>query len=88
MTHENALNGPVQTDQKGLPGAAVGIMRMRISELACEKKGWTMKQLADMMGVEHQTVMYWNQGRSFPRLPMLIRLCRLVGCTLDDIIDA
>jgi transcriptional regulator with XRE-family HTH domain len=75
-----------ENPENALKGA--GGMRMRITELACRQKGWTMKKLADAMGVEHQTVMYWNQGRAFPRLPMLIRLCRLLGCKLDDMIEA
>lgn len=62
-------------------------IRIRIAETVCQNNGWTMRQLAERVGVDHQTVMYWNQGRAFPRLPMLLRLCRLAGCTLDEIIE-
>ena len=62
-------------------------MRMRIAEVAYRKKGWTMKQVSEHLKVDHQTVMYWNQGRSLPRLPVLVRLCRLLGCGLDEMIE-
>jgi len=63
------------------------LLRLRVSELTAQKLGWTMKQLAEFLGVEHQTVMYWNQGRSYPRLPMMLKLCHLFNCELHDLID-
>jgi transcriptional regulator with XRE-family HTH domain len=62
-------------------------MRLRIAELARQKKGWNMRKVAERMDVEHQTIMYWNQGRSFPRLPVLMRLCRLLECSVEDLVN-
>jgi transcriptional regulator with XRE-family HTH domain len=62
-------------------------MRLRIAELARLKKGWNMKKVAEKMDVEHQTILYWNQGRSYPRLPVLLRLCRLLECSIDDLLN-
>lgn len=64
------------------------LLRLRIAEISSEKRGWTMKQLADRLMVDHQTVLYWNQGRSFPRLPMMVKLCHVLGCNLDELVQA
>ena len=61
-------------------------MRIRVAELAMQQRGWTMRILSEKLDVDHQTVMYWNQGRAVPRLPMLLRLARLLGCTLDELV--
>ncbi len=63
------------------------LLRLRISELSQHLRGWTMKELSEHLMVDHQTVMYWNQGRSYPRLPMMIKVCHLLGCNLDELID-
>lgn len=61
-------------------------MRLRVGELARKNRGWSMRKLAERLDVDHQTIMYWNQGRSYPRLPILIQLCRLLGCTVEDLL--
>jgi len=61
-------------------------MRLRIAEIARRNKGWTMTKLAEKMDLNHQTVLYWNQGRAFPRLPTLLRLLRLLECRLEDLL--
>jgi DNA-binding XRE family transcriptional regulator len=62
-------------------------MRLRIAELARQKKGWNMRRVAENMEVDHQTILYWNQGRTYPRLPVLIRLCRLLECSVEDLLN-
>ena len=59
---------------------------LRVAELALAHRGWTMRLLAEHLEVDHQTVMYWNQGRAFPSLPMLLTICRTLGCTLDELV--
>lgn len=61
-------------------------MRLKIAEMAQRNKGWSMRKLADRLDLDHQTVMYWNQGRTYPRLPTLVKLCRLLECTLEDLL--
>ncbi len=61
-------------------------LRLRVAELALAHRGWTMRKVAERLGVDHQTVMYWNQGRTFPRLPMMLTLCRVLGCKLDELV--
>ena len=62
-------------------------LRLRVAELALAHRGWNMRLLSEQLDVDHQTVMYWNQGRAFPRLPMLLTLCRMLGCTLDELVE-
>lgn len=62
------------------------MMRLLISEVAYRKKGWNMRKVADRLAVDHQTVMYWNQGRSYPRFSTLVRLCRLLECTFEELL--
>ena len=45
-----------------------------------------MKRLAVELDIEYQTVLYWNQGRSFPRLKTLYRLCQVLDCTLEELV--
>ncbi|MFN8615225.1 MAG: helix-turn-helix transcriptional regulator [Vampirovibrionales bacterium] len=61
-------------------------LRLRVAELAMARQGWTMRMVSERLDVDHQTVMYWNQGRAFPRLPMMLRLCALLGCKLDELV--
>ncbi len=68
-------------------GRAIMLLRLRISELTGQKLGWTMKQLSEFLDVEHQTVMYWNQGRAYPRLPTMMKLCKVLNCDLTDLIE-
>jgi DNA-binding XRE family transcriptional regulator len=63
------------------------MVRIKVHE-AARSKGWTMRQVADHLGVDHQTVLYWNQGRALPRLPMFVKLSRLFDCQLDHLVDA
>jgi DNA-binding Xre family transcriptional regulator len=63
------------------------MVRLLISEVAYRKKGWNMRKLADRLAVDHQTVMYWNQGRAYPRFPTLVRLCRLLECTFEELLE-
>ncbi|MDH4380065.1 MAG: helix-turn-helix domain-containing protein [Vampirovibrionales bacterium] len=62
-------------------------LRLRVAELAMAHRGWTMRLLSEHLDVDHQTVMYWNQGRAFPRLPMMLTICHALGCTLDELVD-
>ncbi|MEB3245538.1 MAG: helix-turn-helix transcriptional regulator [Vampirovibrionales bacterium] len=61
------------------------LMRLRVAEAAAHYRRWTMKELAEALDVDHQTVMYWNQGRAYPRVPMLVRLAGLIGCSVADL---
>lgn len=78
------MGGPVRNE--GIMGEYTRGMRLRIAELAMDT-GWRMKDLAELLEVDYQTVLYWNQGRALPRLPTFIELCRLLGCSFQDMIE-
>lgn len=61
-------------------------MRLRIAEVARVNKGWNMRRLAEQMEVDHQTILYWNQGRTQPRLRSLMLLCRILGCMVEELV--
>ncbi len=63
------------------------LLRLKVSEISLKNRGWTMRELSERLMVDHQTVMYWNQGRTYPRLPMMLKVCHMLGCKLDDLVD-
>ncbi len=62
------------------------MVRLRIQEFA-SKRHMSMRKLADKLSLDYQTVLYWNKGRSFPRLTLLIRVARILCCRIDDLIE-
>jgi transcriptional regulator with XRE-family HTH domain len=63
-------------------------MKLNIAHYAALRRGLNMRQIADALGIEHQTVMYWNQGRAHPRLPMVLRLLYELRCTFEELVGA
>jgi transcriptional regulator with XRE-family HTH domain len=63
------------------------MVRIKVHESA-KAKGLSMREVATQLGVDHQTVLYWNQGRALPRLPMFLRLSVLLDCKLDTLLEA
>lgn len=43
------------------------------------------KQAADALGVNVATLVKWEANRTSPTGTQLARMCKLYGCTLDDI---
>jgi DNA-binding Xre family transcriptional regulator len=78
-------NEPLTKEELFQAKEAPKLMRLRIAEMAARIR-WNMKQLAEALNVDHQTVLYWNQGRAYPRLPMLLVLTRLIGCSINDLL--
>lgn len=50
------------------------------------QKGLTQQELADLVGVKRSTVAMWEKKKSFPRADKLIRLAKIYGCTVDDLL--
>lgn len=53
---------------------------------ARRKVGLTQKEVADSLGVRQAAVCFWESGRTVPRLPMLLRLAELYGCSVDELL--
>lgn len=64
----------------------LAMLRLKVDEFS-RSQGWNMRELAELLKVDHQTVLYWNQGRAYPRLPMMVRLSQVFNCSLHDLLD-
>lgn len=62
-------------------------VRLEIARLASDKKKWSMAKLASKINLDHQTVMYWNQGRSCPSLKTITKVCMVLGVTFGELMD-
>jgi len=51
------------------------------------REGKTMTELAHSLYVTPQTVFYWNQGRAFPRLEMLVNILDKLNCRFEDLVE-
>ncbi len=43
--------------------------------------------LADKLGVSRQAVSKWEQGSSYPDMEKMIAMCKILNCTLEDLLD-
>lgn len=55
-----------------------------IYELRTEK-GWTQKELGDMLGVTNKAVSKWETGAALPRIECLRDLAVILGCTQEEL---
>lgn len=61
--------------------------RLKLDEKAWEQHQWNLRELSDALDVPYQTVLYWNQGRSMPKLPALMKLLKVLKCRFEDLLD-
>ena len=50
-----------------------------------QERGWTQFELALKVGVQPQTVYFWESGRRTPLVPQLRRLGQVFGMCSDEI---
>lgn len=59
----------------------------RIGKLR-EQKGLTQRELSLAIGVTENTIQNWESGRAgLEQIERLIRLCQVLGCELEDLIE-
>ena len=51
------------------------------------KSGLTQKQVAERMEMTPQQLNNWVSGKEFPRIDKAIILCKIIGCTLNDLYE-
>ena len=61
------------------------IMKVRIKEVAMERKGFSLYRVAKELKLPQQTVYSWASGRTQPGYDNMDKLVSLFGCRLDDI---
>lgn len=47
----------------------------------------SQEQLADELGVTRQSVSKWESGDSYPDMAKIVQLCKVLNCTINDILD-
>lgn len=62
-------------------------MKVKIKEVAREKKGWSLYKLASILNLPQQTIYSWANKRTQPSFESMDMLCTVLGCTLDDIFE-
>ena len=57
-------------------------LRMKSARAAMD---WSQQQLADAVGVSHQTINAIEKGEYNPTIRLCIAICRALGKTLDEL---
>lgn len=63
-------------------------VKIRIKEVAKEKKNWSLYRLAKELGLPQQTVYSWASGRTQPSYDNMDRLCDALDCTVGELFEA
>ena len=50
---------------------------------AIQRKGYTQKELSEILGVNQDTITNYVQERSFPKADMLLNICQLLDVSAD-----
>jgi len=49
--------------------------------------GYTQDEAAARLGVHRVVVAQWESGKTKPRAENLVKLSKLYGCTIEDLLD-
>ena len=63
-------------------------MKIKIKEVAKEKKGYSLYKLAQVMKIPQQTIYSWAKGRTQPTYLNLDKLCDVLECSVGDLLEA
>jgi len=63
-------------------------MKVKIKQVALEKKKWSLYRLAKEMGLPQQTVYSWASGRTQPSYENMERLCDILDTTIGELFEA
>lgn len=59
---------------------------MSIKELRIEKN-LSQSELADKLNVTQGAVSHWEIGRTFPSTEQLMKLAKILDCTIDELLN-
>lgn len=51
------------------------------------RKGYTQRQLADILGISDKTVSKWERGNGFPEVSLLLPLCNELDITVNELLS-
>ena len=63
-------------------------MKIKLKETAKAKKGYSLYKLAQVMNLPQQTIYAWAKGKSQPSYLNLDKLCDVLDCKVEDILEA
>ena len=61
--------------------------RLRLYEVV-HAQDFNLRILAELVDVPYQTILAWNQGRSMPKMGMLLELLKVLNVRFEDLLDA
>ncbi len=59
-------------------------MKTRIRQFR-EERGWTQEQLAEMVGVTRQTILFLEKGKYNPSLRLAYKIAQAFKLTIEDV---
>jgi transcriptional regulator with XRE-family HTH domain len=62
-------------------------MKIRIKDVAKDRKGWSLYRLARELALPQQTVYSWASGRTQPGYAHMELLCSILECTMNDLFE-
>ena len=62
-------------------------MKIKLKEIAKEKKNYSLYRLAKEMGLPEQTIYSWAKGRTQPYLNF-DKICAILECEIGDLLEA
>lgn len=51
-----------------------------------KRKGYTQKQLAEILGISDKTISKWERGNGFPEVSLLLLLCEELDVTVNELL--
>ncbi len=51
-----------------------------------KSKGYTQRQLADILGISDKTVSKWERGNGFPEVSLLLPLCKELDISVNELL--
>lgn len=63
-------------------------MKVKLKEAAKNFKGYSLYKLATILNIPQQTVYSWAKGRTQPSYENMDKLCSVLECGIEDILEA
>ena len=51
-----------------------------------KRKGYTQRQLADILQISDKTISKWERGNGFPEVSLLLPLCNELDITVNELL--
>ena len=65
---------------------ALEVPARKIREMR-EERDMTQRDLGNAISVSDKTISKWETGRGMPDIVMLRRICKVFGCTIDELVN-